>query len=167
MQVRTGRRVQNKPHMLGGFRQTRLGQLAADKYGTVSAGLMREYDLHLEKAHKSLLAVARLRAGLNAEPHCDADAVAASRGDAMPRRPFVVGAGNLRKPVGRVGLGGPNAGLGGIGVGFFGAWRSYEGSVKTYRDMARIGIRGAWGSARHGLQCVICEIRDCRLCGFL
>ena len=39
-----GGRVQNKPRMLGGFRQTRLGQPAAEKYGTVSAGLIRQYD---------------------------------------------------------------------------------------------------------------------------
>ena len=95
--MRAGGRVQNKPHMPGGFRQTRPGQPAAKKYGTVSAGLMREYGTHLEKTSKYLPTVARLQAGLNAEPHCDADAVAASRGDAMPRRSFVVGAGNLSK----------------------------------------------------------------------
>ena len=39
-----GGRVQNKPNMPGGFRQTRLGQPAAEKYGTASAGLMRQYD---------------------------------------------------------------------------------------------------------------------------
>ena len=38
--------------------ETRLGQLAAEKYGTVSAGLMRQYDTHLEKTRKSLPAVA-------------------------------------------------------------------------------------------------------------
>ena len=63
MQVRTGRRVQNKPHTLCGFRQTRLGQPTAEKHGTVSAGLMRQYDTHLEKTRKSLLAVARLQTG--------------------------------------------------------------------------------------------------------
>ena len=90
----------------------------------------------------------------------------APRSDAMSRSPPSLAQGICRKPVGCAGLNEPNAGLGGIGVGFFGAWRSYEGSVETYRGMARIGIRGAWGSARHGLQCVICEMRDCRLCGF-
>ena len=54
--------VQNKPNMLGGFRQTRLGQLAVEKYGTISADLVREYGTHLEKTRKSLLAVARLPA---------------------------------------------------------------------------------------------------------
>ena len=73
MQVRTGRRVQNKPHTLCGFRQTRLGQPAAEKYGTVSADLMRQYDTHLEKTRKCLPAAARLqasrgfRAGLQAD----------------------------------------------------------------------------------------------------
>ena len=55
-----GGRIQNKPNMLYGFRQTRLGQLAAKKYGTVSAGLMRQYGTHLEKTRKFLFAVARL-----------------------------------------------------------------------------------------------------------
>ena len=62
MQVRTERGVQNKPHTLCGLRQTRLGQLAAEKHRTISADLMREYDLHLEKTRKSLLAAARLQA---------------------------------------------------------------------------------------------------------
>ncbi len=58
-----GGRVQNKPNMLYESRQTRLGQLAAKKYGTVSAGLMRKYDAHPEKARKYFPAVARLQAG--------------------------------------------------------------------------------------------------------
>ena len=49
--------------MLYESRQTRLGQPAAEKYGTASAGLMRQYGTHLEKTRKSLPAVARLRAG--------------------------------------------------------------------------------------------------------
>ena len=36
-----------------GSRQARLGQLVAKKYGTVSAGLMRQYDTHPEKTRKS------------------------------------------------------------------------------------------------------------------
>ena len=59
--------------MLGGFRQTRLGQLTAKKYGTVSAGLMRQYGTHLEKTRKSLLAVARLRAGRSSRASLRAD----------------------------------------------------------------------------------------------
>ena len=55
-------RVQNKPHMLGGFRQTRLGQLAAKKHRTVSAGLVRQYGMRLEKARKYLPAVVCLPA---------------------------------------------------------------------------------------------------------
>ena len=43
--------------------QTRPGQQAAKKHGTVSAGLMRQYGTHPEKTRKLLLAVARLRAG--------------------------------------------------------------------------------------------------------
>ena len=49
--------------MLDGFRQTRLGQPAAEKHGTASAGLMREYGVHMEKTRKYLPAVARLQAG--------------------------------------------------------------------------------------------------------
>ena len=49
--------------MLGGFRQTRLGQMAAEKYGTAGAGLMRQYGTHPEKTRKCPLAVARLQAG--------------------------------------------------------------------------------------------------------
>ena len=48
--------------MLYESRQTRLGQPAAEKYGTVSADLMREYGLRLEKTCKSLLAAVRLQA---------------------------------------------------------------------------------------------------------
>ena len=44
-----GGRVQNKPRMVGGFHQTRLGQLVAKKYGTVSADLMRQYDTHWKR----------------------------------------------------------------------------------------------------------------------
>ena len=43
--------------------QTRLGQLAAEKYGTVSAGLMREYGMHLGKTRKYIPSVVRLQAG--------------------------------------------------------------------------------------------------------
>ena len=51
------------PHNQGESRQTCLGQPAAKKHGTASAGLMREYGLRLEKARKSLPTVARLQAG--------------------------------------------------------------------------------------------------------
>ena len=44
--------------MLYESRQTRPRQPAAEKYGTVSAGLMLEYGMRLEKARKYLLAVA-------------------------------------------------------------------------------------------------------------
>ena len=60
-----------------------------------------------------------------------------------------------------------NAGLVETNVGIFEAWWLYGGSAETYGNMARMGIRGAWGSARHGLQCIACEMRDCGLCGFL
>ena len=53
--------------------ETRLGQLAAEKYGTVSAGLMRQYDTHLEKTRKSLPAVARLQAGRGSRAGLQAD----------------------------------------------------------------------------------------------
>ena len=36
-----------------------------------------------------------------------------------------------------------------------------------YGDVARMGIRGAWGSARHGPRCMACGMQDCGLCGFL
>ena len=102
---------------------------------------------------------ASLQAGLNAGPHCDVGA--ASRGDAMPRRPFVVGAGNLRKPVGRVGLGGPDAGLVECGVDCMaGVW-----IVWGIRGNC-MGILGAWGSARRGLQCMAYEMLDCGLAVF-
>ena len=76
--------------MVGVSRQTRLGQLTAKKYGTVSAGLMRQYGTHLEKTRKSLLAVARLQAGRSSRAGLQADsqtpssspASAASRRDA-------------------------------------------------------------------------------------
>ena len=76
--------------MLYESRQTRLEQLAAKKYGTVSAGLMRQYDAHLEKTRKSLPAVARLQAGRSSRASLQADsqtpssspASAASRRDA-------------------------------------------------------------------------------------
>ena len=45
-----------------GSRQTRLGQLAAEKHGTVSAGLAQGYGMRLEKTCKSFLAVARPQA---------------------------------------------------------------------------------------------------------
>ena len=48
--------------MLGGFRQTRLGQPAAKRHETISACLMRQYSTHPEKTRKSLPAVARLQA---------------------------------------------------------------------------------------------------------
>ena len=44
VQVRTKRRVQNKPNMLCGFHQSHLGQLMVEKYRTISADLMRQYD---------------------------------------------------------------------------------------------------------------------------
>ena len=73
-----------------GSRQTRLGQLAAKKYGTISADLMRQYGTHPEKTHKSLPAVARLRADRSSRASLQADsqtpgsppAPAASRRDA-------------------------------------------------------------------------------------
>ena len=68
-----GGRVQNKPRMLGGFRQTRLGQLAAKKHGTASAGLMRQYGTYPEKTRKSLPAVARLQAGRSSSASLQAD----------------------------------------------------------------------------------------------
>ena len=49
--------------MVGGFHQTRPRQSAAEKYGTASAGPMRQYDTHLEKTRKCLPAVVRLQAG--------------------------------------------------------------------------------------------------------
>ena len=73
MQAETGERVQNKPRTLGGFMQTRLEQLTAEKYGTASAGPMREYGLHLEKTRKSLLAAARLQAGRSSKASLQAD----------------------------------------------------------------------------------------------
>ena len=30
--------------------------------------------------------------------------------------------------------------------------------METYDNVARMWIRGAWGSARHGLQCMACEM---------
>ena len=60
--------------MVGVSRQTRLGQQAAEKYGTASAGLVRQYGTHLEKTRKSLPAVAHpqascgSKAGLQANP---------------------------------------------------------------------------------------------------
>ena len=54
--------------MPGGFRQTRPGQPAAEKYGTISAGLIREYGLHLEKTRKYLPAVVCLQAGRCSKP---------------------------------------------------------------------------------------------------
>ena len=51
-----------------------------------------------------------------------------------------------------------NAGLAEIGVGFFGAGWPYGRSAETHGNMARMGIRGACGTARHGLQCMIREM---------
>ena len=64
---------ENKPNMLYESRQTRLGQLAAKKHGTASAGLMREYGTHPEKTHKSLLAVACFQAGRSSRAGLQAD----------------------------------------------------------------------------------------------
>ena len=60
-----------------------------------------------------------------------------------------------------------NAGLAEIGAGFLELGGSMWDPCKTYGNMARMGIRGAWGSARHGLQCMACEMWDCGLCNFL
>ena len=68
-----GGRVQNKPNMLYESRQTRLEQLTAKKYGTASAGLMRECGTHPEKTRKSPLAVARLQAGRSSKDSLQAD----------------------------------------------------------------------------------------------
>ena len=73
VQVGTWRRVQNKPNILGGFRQTRLERLAAEKHRTISAGLMRKHGMRLEKTRKSLLAVARLQAGRGSRASLQAD----------------------------------------------------------------------------------------------
>ena len=54
-------------------RQTRLGQPAAEKHRTVSAGLVRQYGTHPEKTRKSLLAVARLQAGHSSRASLQAD----------------------------------------------------------------------------------------------
>ena len=59
--------------MVGVSRQTRLGQPAAEKYGTASVGLMREYGMRLEKTRKSLPAVARLQAGRGSKASLQAD----------------------------------------------------------------------------------------------
>ena len=75
-----GGRVQNKPNMLYESRQTRPGQPAAKKYGTVSADLMREYGLRLEKTCKSLLVAVRLQA--DSQTPGSPPAPAASRRDA-------------------------------------------------------------------------------------
>ena len=66
-------RVRNKPRMVGVSRQTRLGQLAAEKYETVSAGLMQEYGMCLEKTRKCLPTVARLQAGHSSRASLQAD----------------------------------------------------------------------------------------------
>ena len=60
-----------------------------------------------------------------------------------------------------------NAGLVETSVGIFRAWRLYGGSAETYGNMTRMGIRGAWGSAIHGLQCMACEMWDCGLQFFM
>ena len=42
------------------------------------------------------------------------------------------------------------------------------GAVESHgKPRKRMGIRGAWGSAGRGLQCMACEMWDCGLCGFL
>ena len=76
--------------MVYGFRQTRLGRLVAKKYGTVSAGLMRQYGTHLEKTRKYLPAVARLQAGRGSKASLQANSQTPSSsppcvdGGAMP-----------------------------------------------------------------------------------
>ena len=92
--------------------------------------------------------------------------------------PPVVGRWNLSEPDWRVGLGKPAAGLGGLACACYGRARGVGGFAgpgtlvlskpmsrfwelgdsmwdprKTYGEMVRMWIRGAWGSARHGLQC--------------
>ena len=52
----------------GVSRQTRLGQPAAKKHGTASAGLVRQYGMRLEKARKYLPAVVCLQAGRCSKP---------------------------------------------------------------------------------------------------
>ena len=59
--------------MLYESRQTRLGQPATEKYRTISADLTRQYDTHLEKTHKSLPAIARLRVGRGSRAGLQAD----------------------------------------------------------------------------------------------
>ena len=59
--------------MAGVSRQTRLGQPTTKKYGTISAGLMREHSTHLEKTRKSLPAVVRLQAGRSSRASLRAD----------------------------------------------------------------------------------------------
>ena len=42
------------------------------------------------------------------------------------------------------------------------------GAVESHgKPRKRMGIRGAWGSAGRGLQCMACEMWDCGLCSFL
>ena len=59
--------------MLSGFHQTRLGQPAAEKHGTISAGLVQQCSTHLEKTRKSLPAVVRLQAGRSSRVGLRAD----------------------------------------------------------------------------------------------
>ena len=68
-----------------GSRQARLGQPAAKKHGTASAGLMREYGMRLEKTRKSLPAVARLRAGRGSRAGLQADSQ--TSGSSLPPPP--------------------------------------------------------------------------------
>ena len=76
--------VRNRRHVVGASRQTRLGQPAAKRHGTASAGLMREHGTHLKKTRKSLSAVARLRAGRS--PRASLRADSQTPGSPPPRR---------------------------------------------------------------------------------